>query len=543
MKLTTKSLKFDEITSEVVKKLIGKVLEEYSLKEDDVEYVTKGIAVTETKADATERTIVSYINTAARDRDNEIIVPKGVQLKEYKKNPVVMFCHNYSMLPVGKNLWIKSDGNGLIAKTQYAKHEKANEIYEYRKDGFPLAESIGFIPLKTLKPADALDEELEKLGLDPEEARKASLIYTKWILLEYSDVPVPANPEALQLAVSKGLISKEDSKKFEIEIEETKAFNYRCTKCAYELSLKSQREKWECPVCKAVMQEVKTEDPSRRVYCTDGKEGSLEVTRKDVGDKLYEKLLSENPPDKDDPDVREFLQKLSKSSDSCLDCDLEKEYGIGKDIEFSEDEYIDKSLVEKPYANEHACRLLKPGDFDRFARKNCYVKHDGKCIDYIFGIKENKAKVQAMRYPKDIWAVASAKSHCKSKKGTFEAAKSLELATSIEHLDNTQKLFKALELEGGIAFACESPEAVAVIEMFSKILLEKVAERNIVIELEESSKDKEDELEIELEDEDLSADQIKNVISKAMKELASETKLDVEDLVKETFRKLQGKVV
>ncbi len=510
MKLITKSFKFDEIIEGVAKKLVAKAIEDHELKESEVEYVLKGIAVTETKIDKTERSVVSYINTAARDRDNEIIVPKGVVLKDYKKNPVVMFAHNYSMLPIGKNLWIRNDGNGLVAKTQYAKHPKADEVYEYRKDGFPLAESVGFIPLETIRPADVLDEELEKLGLDPTEARKAYRIYTKWILLEYSDVPVPSNPEALQLAVSKGLVSKEDSKTYEFE-----------------------------------------DDPEHQVWCTDGKGGQIEVTHEDVGDELYNKLTSENPPDQDDPDVKNFLLRLAEDAEKAekdkidCECDLEKEFEIGKDIEFDEDEYIEKSELEKPYENEHSCRLLKPGDFDRFARKNCYVKHDGKCIDFIFGIKEDKAKVQAMRYKKDIWTEASAKGHCKSKKGTFEAAKAFEL---FESMSNTQTLFKALKLESGFALTCKSPELIETIEMFSKVLLDKIAEQDMVIDFEESPKTekgkgkavtKEEE---EEEDTSLTDDQVKNVISGVMKELASEVKLDVSGLVNETFRKLQGKV-
>ncbi len=76
----------------------------------------------------------------------------------------------------------------------------------------------------------------------------------------------------------------------------------------------------------------------------------------------------------------------------------------------------------KPYENEHSCRLEDPGKYDRFARKNCYQKHDGKCIDFIFGIKEGKSEVQAMRYGKDAWTEEAAKSHCKDHKGSFEAA-------------------------------------------------------------------------------------------------------------------------
>ena len=76
-----------------------------------------------------------------------------------------------------------------------------------------------------------------------------------------------------------------------------------------------------------------------------------------------------------------------------------------------------------PYENEHSCRL-KPPDYDNYARKNCYKKHDGKCIDFIFGvISPDESELQAMRYPKDIWTEGAARSHCESKEGTFEPAK------------------------------------------------------------------------------------------------------------------------
>lgn len=76
----------------------------------------------------------------------------------------------------------------------------------------------------------------------------------------------------------------------------------------------------------------------------------------------------------------------------------------------------------KPYPNEHSCRLKDPDKYDRFARKNCWRRSNGKCIDYIFGIKGNKAEVQAMRYKITSWTAAAAKAHCKRANGMFEAA-------------------------------------------------------------------------------------------------------------------------
>lgn len=80
-----------------------------------------------------------------------------------------------------------------------------------------------------------------------------------------------------------------------------------------------------------------------------------------------------------------------------------------------------------PYNVDHSCRLTNPEKYKRFTRKNCGMKHDEKCIDMVLGWKDKDGKevseMQAMRYPKDIWTESSAKSHCKSHKGTFEAAK------------------------------------------------------------------------------------------------------------------------
>lgn len=95
---------------------------------------------------------------------------------------------------------------------------------------------------------------------------------------------------------------------------------------------------------------------------------------------------------------------------------------LGSDYSDREDEEIlgDES---KPYPGEHACRLVEPAQFDQFARVNCFKKSDGKCIDYIFGIKDGKSKTQAMRYKSKIWAAADAAKHCAGAKGQFEPAK------------------------------------------------------------------------------------------------------------------------
>lgn len=86
-----------------------------------------------------------------------------------------------------------------------------------------------------------------------------------------------------------------------------------------------------------------------------------------------------------------------------------------------------------PYPNEHACRLKPPGGYDKIRRVNCDQKHDGKCIDVIYGIKEGKSEIQALRFKTNIWTADAARAVCKDRGGTFEpAAKKKSSETEIE---------------------------------------------------------------------------------------------------------------
>ena len=96
--------------------------------------------------DEHEHTLTAYVSTGARDRMDEVLSPSGVDLKSFKKNPVVLWAHNYNQPPIGKALWIKRDGEGIVSKVQFAKTEFAQEIFNLYKDGFMKAFSVGFIP-------------------------------------------------------------------------------------------------------------------------------------------------------------------------------------------------------------------------------------------------------------------------------------------------------------------------------------------------------------------------------------------------------------
>ena len=202
--LVTQHLKLKDVYPDKAKE----VAKTFNKKEEDLEFIRKGINPEDLRFNEGENSVVGYISTKSIDRDREIVVPEGVMLDDYRKTPVVLWCHDYSRLPIGKNIWIKCDDKGLIAKTVYnVKESFSRSVFEYRKDGFPLANSIGFIPL-------------EYTDLDPETNSGARRRYDSVLLLEYSDVPVPSNPDAVQIAVSKGLIPESEKEEYLNAIKE-----------------------------------------------------------------------------------------------------------------------------------------------------------------------------------------------------------------------------------------------------------------------------------------------------------------------------------
>ena len=165
------------------------------------------------------RTIISRISTTLPDRDGDVMIPKGMDLKRYRAHPVVLWSHNYKELPVGRNVWpIKVSDTELIAKTELlpeGKSERADAIYEYLDAGFTLGVSIGF----DVKPDGARRPTEKDFRAHPEWAG-AQWIIEKWELLEYSFGTLPINRQALTLAVSKGILSPATLNQLDMETPE-----------------------------------------------------------------------------------------------------------------------------------------------------------------------------------------------------------------------------------------------------------------------------------------------------------------------------------
>ncbi len=207
--LFTERLKLKDILPEKA----DKIAKEYNLNKDNIEFIRKKnpLNADDLKIEDGERAAVRYVNTADIGRDNEIVLPSGLDVTDFQKSPSVLYAHNYGGLPIGKDIWIKHvSGKGWLAKTVYATHQLANDVYNLVKEKFLNTSSIGFIPLESVTPEDK-DWEKVKENIKSEYSIKDKVfdkvrrIYTKSLLLEHSDVPIPSNINALNVAVGKGL--------------------------------------------------------------------------------------------------------------------------------------------------------------------------------------------------------------------------------------------------------------------------------------------------------------------------------------------------
>ena len=145
-----------------------------------------------------ERSYEFTASTSTIDRDGEVIEAKGWDLKNFKKNPVIMYAHDYRSLPIGKAPKVWLAGGKLKNTVQFppeGTYEFADIVERLVDTGYLKTESVGFIPQK---------------WEDGDGEKGPRRTYLKQELLEISIVPVPSNPDALRNAVDEGVITTKE---------------------------------------------------------------------------------------------------------------------------------------------------------------------------------------------------------------------------------------------------------------------------------------------------------------------------------------------
>ena len=157
--------------------------------------------------DEKKRIIWHKISVEKKDRMGDIVRIDGIDTKNFKKKPAVLYGHMYGGLDplpvIGENVGFKKDGKKLYAGTKFLDPEKdgisgkladlANDLWILNKKRL-MGWSVGFIPLEEadLKEGDKV------VGID----------FKKSELLEYSNVIIPANQDAINDEIKTGAVKK-----------------------------------------------------------------------------------------------------------------------------------------------------------------------------------------------------------------------------------------------------------------------------------------------------------------------------------------------
>lgn len=160
---------------------------------------------------STAKGVVATISTTSVDRDGDVLLPSGINFSDFLKNPVVLFGHRSDQVPIGKALGIQKTSGGVVAEVEFASRPESHPesvewvpdtIHSLFKQGVLRAFSVGFqVPKDGMREATRKDK--GKFGQDVQR------VISKWNLLEFSVVTIPANQDALVQSVSKGLINEE----------------------------------------------------------------------------------------------------------------------------------------------------------------------------------------------------------------------------------------------------------------------------------------------------------------------------------------------
>lgn len=134
-----------------------------------------------------ERTVTVVVSTGDVARDNAIISPDGWDLRNYERNPVVLWAHDDRSLPIAKAVRSIVTPDALIQQHQFADHPVAETVWRMVAGGFVNATSVRWRPGET---------EVRSVG--EKKDKRNVLVFTKGHeLLETSYVAIPADPGAL----------------------------------------------------------------------------------------------------------------------------------------------------------------------------------------------------------------------------------------------------------------------------------------------------------------------------------------------------------
>jgi HK97 family phage prohead protease len=141
-----------------------------------------------------EREIEFVASDETVDRYGDVVTASGWRLKEFRKNPIFLFSHDYHA-PIGTVPKVGVVGTRLMATVRLAAagvSDTADQLWRLMEAKILRAVSVGF----TVRSMDDVE------AMYDDEDQFTGYRFLKQELLELSLVAVPANPNALAVARS-----------------------------------------------------------------------------------------------------------------------------------------------------------------------------------------------------------------------------------------------------------------------------------------------------------------------------------------------------
>ena len=142
------------------------------------------------------------ISTSSVDRGGDLVVPGGIQLEHYAKNPIVLWEHGFSgySLPIGKSEGPEgklaiSVGEGAVFGTCYFTHKsrESEQIFELVQERIVRAASVRIgLPYKAETRRDG---------------EQSVTVISEWPLEEWSLVCVPMNQDCVAPIIAKNRLA------------------------------------------------------------------------------------------------------------------------------------------------------------------------------------------------------------------------------------------------------------------------------------------------------------------------------------------------
>ena len=157
---------------------------------------TKYLINTVTASPSDEGLPSCVISTINADRDKDHVIPEGMDASNFMKAPVLMWSHGaadgYRALPIGTVTSLNvTPGQSITAEWKWLDGDPwAERVKNAWEQGVVRGTSIGFRPIKM--------EPNVQGGMD----------HLAWELLELSVCPIPANPEAVRMLKTLGLMDE-----------------------------------------------------------------------------------------------------------------------------------------------------------------------------------------------------------------------------------------------------------------------------------------------------------------------------------------------